>query len=158
MEEANFENRSVYIADNLDLLRALNSETIDLVCIDPPFAKKQTFGQKEGEKDPLKPPLTESEGKTELDLMARWGIQTREDADKTGINWPGTVYRDFWSWEKDIHEEWMEDIKNEHPAVHALIETTRLVHSDDTPEIRRWHLPKKADTIARTHRHCEENL
>ena len=99
----NFENRSVYIADNLNLLKSLNSETVDLVCIDPPFAKNETFGQKKGKEDPLKPPLSESEKQTELELLARWGIKTPEDADRAGIDWPGTVYKDFWSWEKDIH-------------------------------------------------------
>ena len=128
----NVVNRSVYISDNLPFLKSLDSETIDLVCIDPPFAKNETFGQKKGKQDPLKPPLTASERQTELDLLARWGIHTPDDATKAGIDWPGTVYKDFWSWEQDIHEEWMEDIKNDYPAVNALIEATRMVHSDDT--------------------------
>ena len=29
-------NRRLFIADNLDLLRRLDNETIDLICIDPP--------------------------------------------------------------------------------------------------------------------------
>ena len=37
MAEGNSENRSAYIADNLDFLRSLNSETTDLICIKPPF-------------------------------------------------------------------------------------------------------------------------
>ena len=36
-------NRHLFIADNLNLLRALDSESIDLICIDLPFAKNQTF-------------------------------------------------------------------------------------------------------------------
>ena len=36
-------NRHLFIADNLNLLRALDNESIDLICIDPPFAKNQTF-------------------------------------------------------------------------------------------------------------------
>ena len=36
-------NRHLFIADNLNLLRALDNESIDPICIDPPFAKNQTF-------------------------------------------------------------------------------------------------------------------
>ena len=39
-------NRGVYISDNLPFLQSLNDECIDLVCIDPPFAKNETFGRK----------------------------------------------------------------------------------------------------------------
>ena len=45
-------NRNHFIADNLSLLRRLDNESIDLVCIDPPFAKNETW------KGALKPPLT----------------------------------------------------------------------------------------------------
>ena len=36
-------NRHLFIADNLDLLRRLDNESIDLICIDPPFKKEQDF-------------------------------------------------------------------------------------------------------------------
>ncbi len=48
-------NRNLFIADNLSLLRHLDNQTIDLVCIDPPFAKNQTFIGS------LRPPLTDDE-------------------------------------------------------------------------------------------------
>ena len=44
----NAANRGVYISDNLPFLRSLNDACIDLVCIDPPFAKNETFGRKSG--------------------------------------------------------------------------------------------------------------
>ena len=60
--ELNAANRGMYIADNLDFLKSLNDECIDLVCIDPPFAKNETFGRKNAsEPDNLKPPLTAAE-------------------------------------------------------------------------------------------------
>ena len=49
-------NRGVYIADNLDFLRAINTGSVDLVCIDPPFAKNDTFTA-----DKLKPKLEDHE-------------------------------------------------------------------------------------------------
>ena len=62
-------NRGVYISDNLPFLKSLNDECIDLVCIDPPFAKNETFGRKnEKSPDPLKPPLSDEEKATELEI------------------------------------------------------------------------------------------
>ena len=43
MAVANFENRTLYKGDNLDFLRGINSETIDLIATDPPFNKGRDF-------------------------------------------------------------------------------------------------------------------
>ena len=68
-------NRGVYISDNLPFLRSLNDECIDLVCIDPPFAKNETFGKRrDTDRDPLRPPLTDAEREIELRLLSGWGI------------------------------------------------------------------------------------
>ena len=128
--DCNAVNRGVYIADNLDFLRSLNDACIDLVCIDPPFDKNETFVA-----DKLKPPLTEAERQNELRLLAQWGIAGPEDAVDAGIQWPVDHkvrggYKDFWRWESDVHEEWVKALESYHPAAHSLIETTRLVHSD----------------------------
>ena len=37
MASPNFANRTLYHGDNLDFLRKMNSETIDLIATDPPF-------------------------------------------------------------------------------------------------------------------------
>ncbi len=126
-------NRGIYIADNLSFLRSLNDECVDLVCIDPPFAKNETFGKKNDKaKDPLNPPLTDAERDTELRLLESWGIRNEREADDAGINWPETRYKDFWSWETDIHEDWLKDIEEFHKPVANLIEVTRDIHSDGT--------------------------
>ena len=125
-------NRGVYISDNLPFLKTLNDECIDLVCIDPPFAKNETFGRKNsGSPDPLKPPLTEPERKTELALLRRWGIRNDQDAAKAGIDWPETRYKDIWSWQ-DIHEEWLKNIEHGYPSVHKLIDATQEIHGEGT--------------------------
>ena len=124
-------NRGVYIADNYDFLTALNTESVDLVCIDPPFAKNETFGRKSARaKDPLKPPLTEAERDNELRLLQSWGINSPADADQAGINWPETAYKDFWSWETDIHEEWLINLRATHQPIADLIAVTRRTHSE----------------------------
>ena len=39
----NFENRTLFHCDNLDVLRGMNSETVDLIATDPPFNKGKDF-------------------------------------------------------------------------------------------------------------------
>ena len=43
MTTRNFDNRTLFVGDNIDYLRAMNSETVDLVATDPPFAKGRDF-------------------------------------------------------------------------------------------------------------------
>ena len=122
-------NRHLFIADNLDLLRRLDNETVDLVCIDPPFAKSQTFV---GE---MKPPLSEEERRGELEQMASWGIVDRREAEAAGIEWPDggrgkAQFRDVWSWEEDVHEDWVRGLEADYPQIAALVETARVVHSE----------------------------
>ena len=123
-------NRGVYIADNLDFLRRINTNSVDLVCIDPPFAKNDTFTA-----DRLKPALTAAEKENELRVIEEWGVTTPEQADLAGIAWLDDPkarggYRDTWSWDKDIHEDWVDGIKATHPAVNMLLEATREIHGD----------------------------
>ena len=124
-------NRGVYIADNLDFLRVINTGSVDLVCIDPPFAKNDTFTG-----DKLKPPLSKAEEANEQRLLRqRWGIATPEQADAAGIAWPDDPkakggYRDTWSWDEDIHADWIDGIKATHPAVNMLLEAIREIHGD----------------------------
>ena len=70
--DCNAVNLGVNISDNLDFLCYLNDACIDLVCVDPPFDKNQTFVA-----DKLRPPLTEAERQNELRLLAQWGIAGR---------------------------------------------------------------------------------
>ena len=125
-------NRGVYISDNLPFLESLNDRCVDLVCIDPPFAKNETFGQKTSQApDPLKPPLSDEEKATEMALLRRWGIRNQQHAADAGVDWPETKYKDFWSWQ-DIHESWLKNIEDHHPGVHKLIEATQEIHSEGT--------------------------
>ena len=125
----NAANRGVYIADNLNFLTALNDECVDLVCIDPPFAKNETFTG-----DRIRPPLTEAELAIERRLLAGWGVRTASDAGEKGIVWPDAEtrggYRDIWSWKGDIHEDWLDSLEANYPAIHTSIEATRVAHSD----------------------------
>ena len=39
----NFANRTLWTADNLDVMRGMNSETVDLIYLDPPFNSKRDY-------------------------------------------------------------------------------------------------------------------
>ena len=163
--EFNAVNRGVYISDNLPFLRSLNSETVDLVCIDPPFAKNETFGrQNPRAADPLRPPLTAEEGENELRLMASWGINSEKEADDADINWPETKYKDFWSWEKDIHEKWLKDLEEFQEPIADLIEVTRDIQDDGTAAylcymaVRLLEIYRVLTTTGSLYVHCDHTV
>ena len=123
-------NRGVYIADNLDFLRSVNTASVDLVCIDPPFAKNDTFIG-----DKLRPPLRKDERDNEFRLLKEWGVATQTQADDAGVAWPDDPkarggYKDTWSWDDDVHPDWVTGIDATHRAVSMLIEVTRQIHGD----------------------------
>ena len=39
----NFANRTMWTRDNLDVLRGLNSDSVDLIYADPPFNSKRNY-------------------------------------------------------------------------------------------------------------------
>ena len=154
-------NRGVYIADNLDFLRAINTASVDLVCIDPPFAKNDTFTG-----DKLKPPLRKDEADNEFRLLKEWGIATAAQADDAGIAWPDDPkarggYEDTWSWDDDVHPDWVTGIKATHEAVNLLIEVTRQIHGDSIAAylafmaIRLFEIHRVLKSTGSLYLHCD---
>ena len=43
MSEPNFKNRTMWTGDNLDIMRGMNSESVDLIYLDPPFNSKRNY-------------------------------------------------------------------------------------------------------------------
>ena len=43
MTEPNFANRTMWIGDNLDIMRGMNSECVDLSYLDPPFNSNRNY-------------------------------------------------------------------------------------------------------------------
>ena len=122
-------NRHMVIADNLELLRALDNETVDLIVTDPPFAKNYAFT------GDLKPPLGPEELALEQRTLANWGIDGPAAAEAAGIELPQNGdatagFSDIWTWEKDVHEEWLDKIEAERQAVAKAIDAARFSHSD----------------------------
>ena len=121
-------NRHLVIADNYNLLRGLRSESVDLITTDPPFAKNGTFVGS------LKPSLSQDEMDVERSMLARWGINSPQQAADAGIEWPQgettAKFKDIWSWETDVHETWIDELEDTHAHIARLIDNIRYTHSD----------------------------
>ncbi len=65
----NVQNRTLFIADNLDIMRGIDSQTIDLIYLDPPFNTKRQY------KAPIGSPAEGAEFKdiwTDQDIKHEW--------------------------------------------------------------------------------------
>ena len=65
----NFDNRTLFIADNLDIMRGMDSDTIDLIYLDPPFKSGKQW------KAPIGSPAEGAEFKdiwTDEDIRMEW--------------------------------------------------------------------------------------
>ena len=72
----NIENRTLFIADNLDILRGIDSETVDLIYLDPPFNTNRNY------KAPIGSPAEGAEFKdiwTDEDIKHEWYGQIAEN-------------------------------------------------------------------------------
>ena len=95
MSEANWKDRTLFHGDNLDFLRAMNSESVDLIATDPPFNKGRDFH-------------------ATPDSLAS-----------------GAKFQDRWSWEHDVHQEWIDQITDDHPNVMNVVQGSRSSYGDD---------------------------
>ena len=50
MPESNWANRTLWTSDNLDIMRGMNSETVDLIYLDPPFNSNRDYAAPVGSK------------------------------------------------------------------------------------------------------------
>ena len=101
MASPNFANRTLYHGDNLDFLRKMNSETIDLIATDPPFNTRRNRSGSAGSYEDNWKWLKEGQPKP-----------------------------DQWRWENVVHESWLGEIRGENDALYQVIQTTRKTRSD----------------------------
>ena len=90
----NWANRTLFHGDNLPFMRAMNSDSVDLIATDPPFNKGRDFH-------------------VTPDKLKR-----------------GASFQDRWSWERDVHQEWVDQLTDDHPALMEAIESAIHAHSD----------------------------
>lgn len=122
---------TVFICDNLPFLKRLDDESIDLVCIDPPFGKRQTFVGR------LEPALDDDEIRIEGEMMASWGVYDADTAYVKGLEYPDqegqtAVFADIWSFRTRVYEDWLRELEVVCPGAFWLIKATRYTHSDST--------------------------
>ena len=120
---------TVFISDNLPFLRSLDTESVDLVCIDPPFGKRQTFVGN------LVPPLSEGERRVERDLMESWEVFDEGTAYEKGLEYPDqdgrtAKFQEVWSFGRYVDAGWWENLRAACPGAYSLILATRRTHSD----------------------------
>lgn len=73
MAEPNWNNRTLFVADNIRVLRGMNSESVDCIATDPPFNKKRIFNA----------PLGSKQAKQRFDDRWRWDEVTDEWQDQS---------------------------------------------------------------------------
>ena len=120
---------TVFICDNLPFLKAIPSESIDLVCIDPPFGKKQTFV------GTLVQPLSKEELRIEQELMRSWGVTDPDSAYEAGLEWPDqegktAKFEEIWNFSRHIYAGWIEQLELLNPGLDFLIKATRYTQDD----------------------------
>ena len=120
---------TVFISDNLPFLRSLDTGSVDLVCIDPPFGKRHGFVGN------LVPPLSEEERRVERELMESWGVYDDGTAYEQGLEYPDQLgltakFQEVWSFRRYVDMEWWQRLRATCPGAHSLILTTRRTHSD----------------------------
>jgi len=91
----NWPNRTLFHGDNLDFLRAMNSNSVHLIATDPPFNKGRDFH-------------------ATPDSLA-----------------DGASFHDRWSWKRDVHQEWVDQITDDWPNVMNVIQGSRSSYGDD---------------------------
>ena len=50
----------------------------------------------------------------------------------------GSRFSDRWSWDKDVHPDWVDSIKDDWPGVWAVIEAARTAHGEDMAAFLCW--------------------
>ena len=91
----NCENRTLFNGDNLEMLRGLDSNSVNLIATDPPFNKGYDFKAAEGSKA------------------------------------EGVKFQDRWSWDNDVHQDWVDQLKDDWPKVYHVIDGSRQSYGDD---------------------------
>ena len=126
-------NRHLFIADNLNLLRALDNESIDLICIDPPFAKNQdVHGQ------PAPHRCRTQSGSRKWRRWQGWGIRGAArrggGGDRVaGRGQYGAVQRHLAVMVRMMYTRTgLRGSRTTSPALAKVIDTTRSAHSEGT--------------------------
>ena len=105
----NWANRTIWTGDNLSVMRGMNSESVDLIYLDPPFNSKRDYAAPIGSKA----------------AGAAFKAWTLDDVD---IAWHGEIAeQDTWTLD-DVDIAWHGEIAEQNPAVYAVIDAAGIAH------------------------------
>lgn len=97
----NIENRRIYHSDNIDILRGIDSNTVDLIYLDPPFNKNDTF---------IGSTKRISEIKAWF-IKLQWELGQFQDVDFNEVFKENPNFKDIWNY-NDIQKEHYGQIDN----------------------------------------------
>ena len=136
VSEPNFPNRTFAVMDNLPFLERLPDESVDLISIDPPFGKMESFRR------PAKPPITRDEKAEERDLFLAHGLSLADEQQQKRLMVEGgSLVDDIFTWDNDVsgnrsHKAFYDRIAVAEDGsmarrVHRVIEATRETAGDN---------------------------
>ena len=136
MADPSFSNRTFAVMDNLPFLERLPDESADLISIDPPFGKMESFRR------PAKPPITRDEKAEERDLFLAHGLSLAEEQQQKRLMVEGgSLVDDIFTWDDDVsgnrsHKAFYDRIAVAESGsmarrVHRVIEATRETAGDN---------------------------
>ena len=79
MAQANFTNRTVWVGDNLHVMRGINSECVDLIYLDPPFNSNQDYAAPSVQSPPA-PPSKDTWTLSDIDVHEHGELADRNPA------------------------------------------------------------------------------
>ena len=123
----NFELGTIWTRDNLDVMKGMNSETVDLIYLDPPFnSNKKWQRPMEGKLQRDLDILIKAGADKDKDLYRRWSKyvdENKDDQDRLIMK-----FDDAWEY-NEVKEEQKEEIRFKKPTVYQIIETVGASHS-----------------------------
>ena len=115
----NVDNRTIFQADNIDVLRGLNSQSVDLVYLDPPFNKNDTFVSGDSKR---------------VREIKEFFIDKQAQGEFKGVDFDEVfkddraAFKDIWS-RNDLNEEYYQQINDHDSRLITYIDSVK----DSTP-------------------------
>ena len=108
---ANFNSNVIYRRDNLEVLREMNSECVDLIYLDPPWNKNDTFVGK---------------NKKRIQEIKEWFVEQQKNGDFPDKDFEevfkgGPSYDDIWK-DSDVKDIWLSEIEGRYPYIIPYLE------------------------------------
>ena len=139
--QPNWQNQTLWTGDNLDIMRGMNSESVDLIYLDPPFNSNRDYAAPIGSEAAI---VGFKDTWTLNDLDLAWHGEIAESVDLIYLDPPFNSNRDYaapigseaaivgfkdtWTL-NDLDLAWHGEIAESEPALYSIIGSAGLSHS-----------------------------